>query len=139
MADIRNRSMTLADCRFDWTFHGYDKVFEKKATFSDIDSVLFWNDSFLFIEMKYAKRSDPAPFLHPGQDKVYKALNRQGNNTCWLVSGDMQKSVPFFVVCLCGCETVHDLRGHDEFEARAFLRDLIEDWKNSVEYVAERN
>lgn len=138
MADIRNRSMTLADCRFDWTFHGYDKVFEKQATFSDIDSVLLWNDHFLFIEMKSSKREDPAPFLYPGQAKVYEALGKHYANTCWLVSGDMQKSIPFFVVDL-DSGYAHDLRDFSEMDSRAFLRGLIEDWKNSVDKVTERN
>lgn len=138
MADIRNRSMTLADCRFDWTFHGYDKVFQKEATFSDIDSVLLWKDYFLFIEMKSAKREDEAPFLYPGQAKVYEALAKSYQNTCWLVSGDMQKSIPFFVVDLDD-GYVHDLRNFNEMDARAFLRGLIEDWKNSVDSVTERN
>lgn len=138
MADIRNRSMTLADCRFDWTFHAYDKVFNKEATFSDIDSVLFWKDHFLFIEMKSAKRSDPKPFLYAGQAKVYNALLNHHASTCWLVSGDMQKSIPFFVVDLLDGYT-YDLTRHSEMDARAFLRALIENWKNSVDKETERN
>ena len=138
MADIRNRSMTLADCRFDWTFHGYDKVFEKEATFSDIDSVLLWKDRFLFIEMKSAKREDPAPFLYAGQAKVYDALARNYKSSCWLVSGDMQKSIPFFVVNLNN-GFAHDLREFTEMDARKYLRSMIENWKNSVEQETERN
>jgi hypothetical protein len=130
--------MTLADCRFDWTFHAYDKVFDKQATFSDIDSVLLWKDYFLFIEMKSSKREDEAPFLYPGQAKVYEALGKQDKNTCWLVSGDMQKSIPFFVVDLQTGYTV-DLRNCSEMDARAYLRGWIEDWKNSVDQVTERN
>lgn len=127
MADIRNRSMTLADCRFDWTFYGYDKAFDGTATFSDIDGALYINGHYMFIELKYAVKEDGFPTLAPGQKNLYKALARDLKATCLLVAGDMQKSIPFFVEDI-GTGELHDLSAFDEISARKYLRKLFSDW-----------
>lgn len=127
MADIRNRSMTLADCRFDWVYHGYDAAFEGQATFSDIDGVVYLNDHFLFTELKMMRRDEDLPKLPNGQLKVYKALASRPKTQCYFVAGDMQKSVPFYIYNVNTGEH-HDLRMMEDLDARAFLRSLIKQW-----------
>ena len=127
MADIRNRTMTLADCRFDWTFYGYDKVFDGTATFSDIDGAIYLNGKYLFVELKFCNRNDGFPTLPKGQKNLYTALAKDLGATCLLVAGDMQKSIPFFVEDI-GTGERHDLSGLDEISARKFLRKLFGDW-----------
>ena len=127
MADIRNRTLTLADCRFDWVFHGYDAAFEGKATFSDIDGVVYHNGHFLFVEHKSMKEEDEPPVLSKGQLKVYEALSKMPNTTCWFIAGNMQESVPYYIQGI-GNELSADLRGVDKIFARAFLRGMLEAW-----------
>jgi hypothetical protein len=131
MADIRNRTMTLADCRFDWTFYGYDKAFDGTATFSDIDGAIYLNGRYLFIELKFARREDGFPILAKGQKNLYKALARDLGATCLLVAGDMQRSVPFFIEDI-GTGIRHDLSSLDEINARKFLRQLFSDWNETT-------
>jgi hypothetical protein len=131
MADIRNRDLTLADCRFDWTFHGYDSSFPGTATFSDIDGIVHINGHFLFIELKSMKIDDPIPQLSKGQRAVYEALGDLGPTTCLFIAGDMQKSVPYYVEDLV--ETFSwDLRSLGELGARDALRDIIKRWSDRV-------
>ncbi len=136
MADIRNRSMTLADCRFDWVYHGYDSVFEGEATFSDIDGVVFKNDHFLFTELKMMKRDDPLPVLPNGQMKVYSALASRPKTQCYFIAGDMQKSVPYYILDI-NTRRFYDLRFAEDLDARAFLRSLIQQWNENTKIPKE--
>lgn len=128
MADIRNRSLTLADCRFDWVFHGYDSAFDGEATFSDIDGIVHVNGHFLLVEHKSMNRSDRLPTLPKGQLGVYSALAQLPNVTCLLVAGDMQKSVPYFIQSIPASGEGIDLREFDDMAARKVLKALLENW-----------
>jgi hypothetical protein len=128
MADIRNRNLTLADCRFDWVFHGYDSAFQGQATFSDIDGVVHHKGHFLFIEHKSMSREDKLPSLPKGQLGLYSALAALPNSTCWLVCGDMQKSVPYYIEEIGGSEFRIDLRGEDDMTARSVLKHILDSW-----------
>ena len=128
MADIRNRRLTLADCRFDWVFHGYDASFDNKATFSDIDGIVHVNGHFLFVEHKSMQRSDKPPKLPNGQQAVYQALSQLPNATCILVSGDMQKSVPYYIETVPSDGTGIDLREFDDMAARRVLMAILGNW-----------
>lgn len=134
MADIRNRTLTLADCRFDWVFHGYDTAFEGQGTFSDIDGVIYHNGHFLFIEHKSMSADEKPSSLPKGQLKLYRALSLLPNSTCYLVGGDMKESVPFYIEQIGGKERIMNLRGYDKFSARAALRDILIEW-----YIAANN
>lgn len=131
MADIRNRELKFADIRFDWDFHGYTKVFEGNTTFSDIDAVINNNGHFLFIEHKRMKPTDKPPTLPPGQRGVYTELASLPKFTAWLVAGDMQLSIPYWVENL---ETgaIVDLRQYEPRNARAALTDLLASWYAST-------
>lgn len=131
MADIRNRTMTFADCRFDWTYHGYDKAFDGSATFSDIDGALYVNGKYLFVELKFCTKLDEFPSMPPGQKNLYKGLATDLGATCLLVAGDMQKSVPFFIEDI-GTGIRHDLTSLNEINARKYLRQLFSDWTMST-------
>lgn len=128
MADIRNRSLTLADCRFDWVFHGYDNAFEGKATFSDIDGVVHHNGHFLFVEHKSMSRQDRIPTLPKGQLGLYSALASQPNSMCLLIAGDMQKSVPYYIEQIGESGIRIDLRSEDDITARLVLKSILETW-----------
>jgi hypothetical protein len=128
MADIRNRKLTLADCRFDWVFHGYDNSFDNEATFSDIDGVVHLNGHFLFVEHKSMQRSDRQPTLPRGQLAVYEALSKIPNATCLLVSGDMQKSVPYYIETIPSDGVGIDLREFDDMSARKVLMAILNEW-----------
>jgi hypothetical protein len=116
---------------FDWTYHGYDKVFDGSATFSDIDGAMYLNGGYLFIELKYCKREDQFPTLAPGQKNLYLGLSKDLGATCLLIAGDMQKSVPFFVENI-GTGERHNLSDLDEISARKYLRKLFSDWVEST-------
>lgn len=127
MADIRNRELTLADCRFDWVHHGYDKAFEGKATFSDIDGVVHHEGHFLFVELKSLSPEQDIPVLPKGQRGLYEALANQPNTTCLFVAGDMKKSIPYYVEFI-GQDRVLDLRKVDPLLAMRTLRVIFETW-----------
>lgn len=127
MADIRNRSLTLADCRFDWVFHGYDDAFQGKATFSDIDGVVHHKGHFLFVEHKSMTREDRIPTLPKGQLGLYSALASRPNTTCMLIAGDMQKSIPFYIQVI-GDSIGLDLRSEDDMSARRVLKSILDSW-----------
>jgi hypothetical protein len=129
--------MTLADCRFDWTYHGYDKVFDGSATFSDIDGALYLNGRYLFVELKFARKEDGFPTIPPGQKNLYKGLALDLGATCLLVAGDMQKSVPYFIEDI-GTGLRHNLTDLDEISARKFLRKLFSDWAESAKQSTEQ-
>lgn len=128
MADIRNRNLTLADCRFDWVFHGYDNAFDDKATFSDIDAVVHHEGHFLFIEHKSMTREDRIPSLPKGQLGLYSALAARPGNMCLLVAGDMKKSVPYYIEQIGESGIRLDLRSEDDITARLILKSILETW-----------
>jgi hypothetical protein len=129
MADIRNRSLTLADCRFDWVFHGYDEAFQGYATFSDIDGIVHLNGHFLFVEHKYCDRDSAPPIMSQGQKSVYEALSNVNKTTCLLIAGDTKKSIPYFIEDLkTGMKL--DLSKSSDIDARATLKMILADWAN---------
>lgn len=128
MADIKNRNLTLADCRFDWVFHGYDSAFNGDATFSDIDGIVHVNGHFLLVEHKSMQRSDRLPTLPKGQLGVYSALSKLPNVTCLLVAGDMQKSIPYYIETIPSDGRGIDLREIDDMAARRILKAILENW-----------
>lgn len=131
MADIRDRTLTLASCRFDWVFHGYDKMLEGKSTFSDIDAVAIVNDHALLIEHKFMSRGDEIPQIYDGQRKVYKHFLRDKNNTILFVAGDMEKSIPYYIEDLGTGESV-DLRHLSDIQCRKYLKDMLFEWNKKV-------
>ena len=131
MADIRDRSLTLASCRFDWVFHGYDKVLEGKSTFSDIDAVTVVNNHALLIEHKFMKREDDVPEIYSGQRKVYNHFLRDPNNDAWFIAGDMEKSVPYYIEDLRNGLSV-DLRGYSDIECRKDHKDVLHTWNQKA-------
>jgi hypothetical protein len=137
MADIRDRTLPLASIRFDWTFWGYDQVFDGRKTFSDIDAVVNNNGHFLFIEHKRMKSWDRPPTLPPGQLQVYTSLAQNPNMSAWLVAGDMELSIPFWVENLQTGSTV-DLRKHEPIEARKVLKDLLQNWYETTKPTEEK-
>lgn len=139
MADIRNRQLTLADCRFDWVFHGYDSAFEGNATFSDIDGIVRVNDHFLFVEHKSMNRNDRLPTLPKGQLGVYEALSKLPNATCLLVAGDMQKSVPYYIQSIPAEGEGIDLREFDDMSARKILKTILENWYEQAAKTPKEN
>jgi hypothetical protein len=130
--------MTLADCRFDWVHHGYDKCFKGRATFSDIDGALHLDGHFLFIEFKSFKPGEKQPFLYSGQLGLYEALAKQPNTTCWFIGGDMQMSVPWYIENIGTKESFDFSQTGDALAARESLRVMIDDWRASVDEINNR-
>jgi hypothetical protein len=143
MADIRNRNLTLADCRFDWTMHGFESIFEGVGKFSDIDCVLNYRGRILVIENKFwVKKSghDVPRFSGPQREFLYERLRDDYGFTCWYIAGDTKRSVPWFVEDL-NSGISYDWTDCEPFEAQENLRELMREWKISIdaEYEGENN
>lgn len=131
MADIRDRNLTLASCRFDWVFHGYDKMLEGKSTFSDVDAVTVVNNNALLIEHKYMSREGKVPEIYQGQWRVYSHFLGDPRNEVWVVAGDMEKSIPYYIEDLRTGAT-YDLRNKDDLTCRKTLKDMLKNWNQKA-------
>jgi hypothetical protein len=86
------------------------------------------NGHFLFVEHKSMQRSDRQPSLPRGQLAVYEALSKIPNAICLLVSGDMQKSVPYYIETIPSDGVGIDLREFDDMSARKVLMAILNEW-----------
>lgn len=128
MADIRDKTKTLAEIRDNWATTGIEDALHGRCAFMDIDAITERNGQFLIIERNRACRP-----LSKGQEITLRALAHQPNFKVLEIWGEPDHYPRIRIIKASvdpADDTIIDLADKTQEEQIATMKDLVLRWTN---------
>lgn len=128
MADIRDKTKTLAEIRDNWQSTGIESALYGRCAFMDIDAITERRGRFLIIERN--RKGGP---LSTGQELTFRALARLEQFNVVEVWGE-PNTYPRIRIFYPDAtnDKIHDLEALTQDEQIAFMRELVTQWTTKV-------